>query len=96
MAFTKKFANDGVTICATIHSPSPFAFSLFDRVLMLVRGEIVYFGDRGKKSAKYPCFKPRVLSDLCCFSVLGFSVFGTSRTFSLQHIFKPNPVKSLF
>lgn len=54
MAFVKKFASDGVTVCATIHSPSPFAFSLFDKVLMLVRGEIVYFGDRGKNLVKLP------------------------------------------
>ena len=32
---------EGVTICATIHSPSPYTFDLFDRLLVLVRGEAV-------------------------------------------------------
>ena len=44
MTVISHLVNDGTTICATIHSPSQFTFSLFDRLLMLVRGEVVYFG----------------------------------------------------
>ena len=43
----KALVRGGITICATIHSPTPFAFSLFDSVIILLRGQVVYFGDRG-------------------------------------------------
>ena len=36
-----------ITICSTIHSPTPYCFSLFDRMLLLLRGQVVYFGQRG-------------------------------------------------
>ena len=36
-----------ITVCATIHSPSPQTFSLFGRVIILLRGRMVYFGDNG-------------------------------------------------
>jgi hypothetical protein len=32
---------------ATIHAPSQFTFSLFDRLAIVVRGRTVYFGDNG-------------------------------------------------
>eukprot|EP00798_Chlamydomonas_sp_ICE-L_P008104 gene8104-1350_t len=35
MTVVKQLVQDGTTICATIHSPSQFTFSLFDRLLML-------------------------------------------------------------
>ncbi len=44
MTVVKRLVDDGTTICATIHSPSQFCFSLFDRLIMLVRGQVVYFG----------------------------------------------------
>ena len=37
----------GITICSTIHSPTPFCFRLFDRMTILLRGQVVYFGQRG-------------------------------------------------
>ena len=40
----KALLEDGTTICATIHSPSQYCFSLFDSLIMLVRGRVVYFG----------------------------------------------------
>jgi len=33
-----------VTIVATIHSPTAYAFSLFDSLMLLVRGRVVYCG----------------------------------------------------
>lgn len=36
-----------ITICSTIHSPTPYCFSLFDRMLLLLRGQVVYFGQHG-------------------------------------------------
>jgi ATP-binding cassette subfamily G (WHITE) protein 2 len=47
MTAVKALAQDGVTICATIHSPSAYCFGLFDRLLLLVRGQVVYFGETG-------------------------------------------------
>lgn len=48
MTVVKHLVADGTTICATIHSPSQYCFNLFDKLLMLVRGQIVYFGDTGE------------------------------------------------
>ncbi len=48
MATVKTLAAGGVTICATIHSPTSYAFALFDAVMLLVKGRLVYFGARGK------------------------------------------------
>lgn len=58
MTYVKKFTADGVTICATIHSPSPYAFALFDRVMMLVRGQVVYFGDRARALSYFEALAP--------------------------------------
>ena len=35
-------------MCATIHSPTPYCFNLFDRLLLLLRGRVVYFGPNGR------------------------------------------------
>ena len=51
MAEVKALVRGGITICATIHSPTPFAFALFDALIILLRGRVVYFGDRGAR----PC-----------------------------------------
>jgi len=40
----RKLANEGVTIMSTIHSPTSEAFSLFDKLLLLVQGQTIYFG----------------------------------------------------
>lgn len=36
-----------MTICATIHSPTPATFALFSRVIILLRGKVVFFGENG-------------------------------------------------
>ena len=40
-------ADAAITICSTIHSPTPFCFRLFDKLMILLRGQVVYFGHRG-------------------------------------------------
>ncbi|GIM04796.1 hypothetical protein Vretimale_9300 [Volvox reticuliferus] len=49
----QSLANDGTTICATIHSPSSASFALFDRVMVLASGWIVYFGEPGVTASDY-------------------------------------------
>ncbi len=53
MSAVKALAQDGVTICATIHSPSAYCFGLFDRLLLLVRGDAVYFGQTGSAMIEF-------------------------------------------
>ena len=52
MTVVKSLVKEGVTICATIHSPSPYTFALFDRLLVLVRGECVYHGPNGQRMVR--------------------------------------------
>ena len=40
---------NSITVCATIHSPSPQTFELFDKVIILLSGRIVYFGNNGER-----------------------------------------------
>lgn len=44
--FLRKLADQGLAIICTIHQPSATLFNLFDRVLALQNGRMVYFGDR--------------------------------------------------
>lgn len=53
MEVVKGLVTSGITIAATIHSPTPRTFELFDRVLILQRGRIVYFGDNGDSAQQY-------------------------------------------
>lgn len=46
MTVIKGLAADGTTICTTIHSPTPYAFSLFDTLMILNRGKTIYYGPR--------------------------------------------------
>ena len=43
----KSLVKTGMTICATIHSPTPYCFNLFDALMILLRGNVVYFGENG-------------------------------------------------
>jgi ABC-type multidrug transport system ATPase subunit len=53
MTVVKGLVKDGVTIVATIHSPTAYAFSLFDSLMMLVRGRMVYFGPTGAPAVAF-------------------------------------------
>ncbi len=47
MTVVKGLVKNGITICATIHSPTPYCFNLFDTLMILLRGHVVYFGENG-------------------------------------------------
>ncbi|PSC74385.1 P-loop containing nucleoside triphosphate hydrolase isoform B [Micractinium conductrix] len=53
MSVVKSLSTQGITVCATIHSPTPYTFNLFDRLLLLLRGNVVYFGPNGKLALEY-------------------------------------------
>ena len=55
---TRQNAAQGRTVVATIHSPTASAFSLFDDLLMLRDGQLVYAGECGDAAADY--FSKRV------------------------------------
>lgn len=48
MSVVKSLATHGITVCATIHSPTSYTFNLFDRLLLLLRGQVAYFGENGE------------------------------------------------
>lgn len=53
MAAVQAVARSGITVCATVHSPSAYAFRLFDSLLMLLRGRTIYFGPQGKPALEH-------------------------------------------
>jgi hypothetical protein len=63
MTTVKSLANIGITVCATIHSPTTYCFSLFDKLMLLLRGRVAYYGDNGLSAVQYfqvggRCFLP--------------------------------------
>lgn len=44
---------EGTTVATTIHSPSAACFNLFDRLLVLLNGHVVYHGGAGESAIKY-------------------------------------------
>lgn len=53
MSVIKSLAAAGITVCATIHSPTPYAFKLFDRLLLLLGGKVTYFGRNGSQAIDF-------------------------------------------
>ncbi|KXZ50089.1 hypothetical protein GPECTOR_18g66 [Gonium pectorale] len=53
MKVVRGLTQDGTTIAATIHSPTAATFALFDRVMLLVRGQMVYFGPQGLPALEF-------------------------------------------
>ncbi len=53
MTLVQGLAREGTTVISTIHSPSAQAFSLFDRVLLLVGGRTAYFGPQGDAALQF-------------------------------------------
>ena len=44
MSRITQVAKDGQTVICTIHQPSPEIFSRFDKLVLLSRGQVLYFG----------------------------------------------------
>jgi len=44
MATCRNLANQNLTIICTIHQPSLACYSFFDNLLLLAKGEVLYFG----------------------------------------------------
>jgi ABC-type multidrug transport system ATPase subunit len=53
MTVVQGLAADGVTILATIHSPTAYAFSLFDSLMMLVSGSQALQAHTGEQSVHH-------------------------------------------
>ncbi|GLC40038.1 hypothetical protein PLESTB_001517500 [Pleodorina starrii] len=53
MLTVQAVARGGITVVATLHSPTAFCFSLFDRLMMLVGGRTVYFGPQDRRAVEY-------------------------------------------
>ena len=53
MSVVKTLNTDDVTIIATIHSPTAYAFSLLDSAMILCSGKQVYFGPNGAELVTY-------------------------------------------
>lgn len=49
----RDLARSGRTIIATIHQPSSEVFALFDKVCILTRGELVYFGGEDREAGQH-------------------------------------------
>ncbi len=47
MVEVKALTKLAITVVATVHSPTPYCFALFDRLMIILSGRTVYFGDRG-------------------------------------------------
>lgn len=53
MALVRQVSRTGVTVLATIHSPTECTFRLFDRLLLMIGGKIVYHGKTGGPLIKF-------------------------------------------
>ena len=53
MTVVKSLAKTGITLCATIHSPTPYCFDLFDRLTILLHGRVAYAGANGPAAVHY-------------------------------------------
>lgn len=53
MDSVKSLSMGGITVVTTLHSPTPWAFSQLDRLLILLKGRVIYFGHNGEDAVKY-------------------------------------------
>jgi ABC-type multidrug transport system ATPase subunit/ABC-type multidrug transport system permease subunit len=49
----RNLANEGKTIILTIHQPSSAMFELFDKLMLLSEGEVVYFGETSRAESYF-------------------------------------------
>lgn len=62
MVVIKMLLKTGMTICATIHSPTPSCFKLFDCMMILLRGKVVYAGPNGEHHWLVPATEAAAMS----------------------------------
>lgn len=48
LAAVKGLVHENIAIVSTIHSPTPFCFSLFDSLTLLLSGKVIYSGGNGQ------------------------------------------------
>jgi ATP-binding cassette, subfamily G (WHITE), member 2 len=53
LTYVKALTATGITVVATIHSPTAYAFGLFDRLLLLLGGRVAYFGQNGANVVEF-------------------------------------------
>lgn len=53
MKHVSKICANGLSVCATIHSPTPYCFHLFHSLLLLAGGLQVYFGPTSQDMVEY-------------------------------------------
>ncbi|KAK9831908.1 hypothetical protein WJX81_008083 [Elliptochloris bilobata] len=63
MVVVKRLTETGLTTCATVHSPTPRTFALFDSMLLLLRGRTAYFGRRGEAAIDFFSSLPPGMTD---------------------------------
>ena len=66
MTVVKTLTKTGITICATIHNPTPYCFNLFDRLMILLHGRVVYSGENGVQRMLAPLLLLRTWARLFC------------------------------
>ena len=66
MTVVKTLTKTGITICATIHNPTPYCFNLFDRLMILLHGRVVYSGENGVQRGSAPVLLQRAWACLLC------------------------------
>ena len=76
IALLKAITADGVTVIATVHSPTAHAFSLFDSLMMLVRGRVVYFGPSGAPALDYVRALPAAAATSAAAAAAGVGAGG--------------------
>ena len=53
MSVVRTLTKEGMTIVATIHSPTPYCFNLFDRLMILIGGYAIYHGPNGESKNSF-------------------------------------------
>lgn len=56
MTIVKSLATQGLTVCSTIHAPSPSVHALFDNLVVLLGGSVVYAGPNSDAVAYFSSF----------------------------------------
>lgn len=94
----KRMAKQGRTVVCTIHSPSRSVFALFDRVLLMSKGQIAYLGDSSPMLPHladygFHCLAKENPADFCLEVLSGQGRQDQSRLARLLSYYRQNPAK---